>query len=152
LKLQVKNKRLTLPHGMSYSVLVLPTQQVLSLAAARKVEALVETGAIIVGPKPSTTSSLVNYPQSESELKKIADKLWGGKSVPSGTRETGKGKVIWGMTARESLMAEGIQPDFLVEGSDQNPVIDYIHHTLPSMDYYFVSNQSEEVVDFSASF
>jgi len=49
-------------------------------------------------------------------------------------------------------MAENIQPDFLVKSPDQDPVIDYIHHTLPGVDYYFVSNQSEASVGFSASF
>src|SRR5690606_5510480 len=53
---------------------------------------------------------------------------------------------------REALMAENIQPDFLVKSPDQDPVIDYIHHTLPGVDYYFVSNQSEASVGFSASF
>src|SRR3546814_15431694 len=38
LTLQVKNKRVTLPHGMSYSDLALPVQQVLSFAAARTEE------------------------------------------------------------------------------------------------------------------
>src|SRR5690606_29860369 len=152
LTLHVKNKRVTLPHGMSYRILALPVQQFLSLAAARKVEELVDSGAIVVGPKPNTTGSLVNYPQSETELKKIADKLWGNTSAPSGIRETGKGKVIWGMTAREALTATHVQPDFLVKSDIPDAGIEYIHHTLPGMDYYLVSNQREEITGFSASF
>ncbi|HWQ91908.1 MAG TPA: glycosyl hydrolase, partial [Clostridia bacterium] len=150
-KLSVKNGRLVLPHGMSYRVLVLPDHKVLSLAVLRKVRDLARAGATIIGPKPDRTVSLVSFPASERELQQVADELWGKASEASGERQAGKGRVIWGRTAREVLLADGVAPDFQTRGGGE-AVFDYIHYTVEGADCYFVCNQDAKPQQVEALF
>ena len=144
LRLSVKDGRVTLPHGRSYRLLVLPDHKILSLAAIRKVRELVRDGASLLGPKPERTASLVSYPQSETEIRTIADELWGATQVTPGERRVGRGRVIWGKTAREALQADKITEDFQAQPAKPGAKFDYIHYTLDGGDSYFVSNQDRE--------
>jgi hypothetical protein len=88
-RMSVKDGRLVLPDGMSYRVLVLPEVPTMTPALLRKIKALVEAGATVVGPPPSKSPSLSGYPQCDEEVKKLAAELWGDGS-PRGGRH-----VIW---------------------------------------------------------
>jgi hypothetical protein len=61
-----------------------------------------------------------------------------------GENEYGKGKVVWGITAREYLLSNNIPADFDVLGNDSKTDFDYIHYTIGESDVYFVSNQTTE--------
>ena len=98
LRLSVEGRRVRLPHGQSYRLLVLPDHKILSLAALKKVYALINAGATVLGPKTERTASLMNFPQSESEVRRLADKLWGATPTASGERRIGRGRVVWGKT------------------------------------------------------
>jgi (4-O-methyl)-D-glucuronate---lignin esterase len=152
LRLTVKHGRITLPHGQSYRLLVLPDHKILSLAALRKVRELVRGGATVLGPKPERTASLVGFPQSEREVKRVADELWGAASTASGEQRAGRGRVIWGRTARAALQADKVAPDFEVTGGTGGAAFDYIHHKLGGMDYYFVSNQDRQPQQVACAF
>ncbi|UHG89647.1 glycosyl hydrolase [Spirosoma oryzicola] len=151
LALSVKNGRIMLPHGLSYRVLVLPDHRVLSLAALRKVAQLVQAGATVVGSKPKSTVSLVGYPASENELKRLSDQLWGTGESTVGEHKIGYGRVIWGKTAREVLLADGVKPDAELTGI-AGQVFDYFHKTLNGDDYYFISNQNSVATQLNATF
>ncbi|SDL54877.1 alpha-L-rhamnosidase [Catalinimonas alkaloidigena] len=151
LDLDVENGRVVLPQVLSYRLLVLPDHRVLSLAALRKVAELVEAGATVLGPKPRSTASLVDYPESVTELQTLADRLWGTGESAKGEQKTGKGRVVWGKTAREVLLAEGVKPDAVLKGT-AGQVFDYFHKTWNGDDYYFVSNQTPETVQLMATF
>ena len=93
----VRDGRIVLPDGMSYRVLVLPNRDTISLPVLRKLKALVEAGATVIGPKPAGTHSLTGYPQCDQEVKQIADELWGNVEKNAyGARQHafGKGRVI----------------------------------------------------------
>lgn len=155
LALSVKNGRITLPHGLSYRVLVLPDHHVLSLAALRKVAQLVQAGGTVVGPKPTSTASLVGYPASETELKRLADQLWGSGQTTSlpGEHKMGPGRVIWGKPAREVLLDDGVKADARLVGNDPaGQTFDYVHRTFSDTDYYFISNQNREATQLNATF
>lgn len=155
LTLTMKNGRITLPHGLSYRVLVLPDHKVLSLNALTKIVDLAQKGATIIGPKPETTASLVGGPSSEVKRKTIAEALWGDVGKPSGERNVGTGRVIWGKTAREVLLADGIKPDAQLVGTRPDQVFDYVHKTgkgTNALDYYFVSNQTKDAATATATF
>ncbi|MBD2702826.1 glycoside hydrolase [Spirosoma sp. BT702] len=154
--LTVKNGRITLPHGLSYRVLVLPDHKILSLAALRKVSQLVQAGATVIGPKPNSTASLVGYPASETERKLLTNQLWGATTSESdeptrGEHRTGTGRVIWGKTAREVLLSDNIQPDAELAGPGGMD-FDYVHKTINGEDIYFVSNQNPETAQLKATF
>lgn len=156
LALAVKAGRIVLPHGLSYRVLVLPDHKVLSLAVLTKIVDLVQKGATIIGPKPETTASLVGSPSSEVKRKTIADALWGDVSKPSGEHRVGIGRVIWGKTAREVLLADDVKPDAILTGGSPEQVFDYVHKTGKGpagvVDYYFVSNQNRDPATLTATF
>jgi hypothetical protein len=135
-RLAVRDGRLVLPDGMSYRLLVMPDQPGISLPVLRKVAQLVRDGATVIGPKPARANSLTGQPQSDAEVARLADELWG--STPVAERTVGKGRVITGRTAREVLLADGVPPDF--EGP---PALDWIHRSAGDAEIYFVANQKE---------
>lgn len=152
LTLTVRNGRITLPHGLSYRVLVLPDHRVLSLAALRKVTQLVQAGATVIGPKPTSTASLVGYPSSETELTTLANRLWGDGESATGEHSYGSGRVVWGKTARDWLLEQGLQPDAQLTSNISGQAFDYVHKTLNGADYYFISNQNPVTTQLTATF
>ncbi len=139
------NGRLTLPSGMRYRLLVLPDHAVLSPAALAKVHDLVRAGATVVGPKPRRVMTLSGIPESKEQFSRRADELWGDAKTERGENRFGRGRVIWGMTARQVLLRDGVLPDCEFQGAGDRP-LDYIHRQFGSTDIYFVANLTEQAV------
>jgi len=143
-RLSVHDGRIVLPDGMFYRVLVLPERPVLPITAAKKIQELVAAGATVIGPKPQRTPGLTNYPQSELQLRAIADEVWGdcdGKSVLE--HPYGKGRVVWGRTEREVLERSGVPVDFACEAAAPNALFDFIHRRDGQREIYFVANRRQ---------
>ena len=153
-RMEVKNGRLVLPDGLSYAVLVLPERQDMPLAVLEKIERLVREGATVLGPKPSKSPSLTDYPRCDERVRTLADRVWGncdGKSVRE--RSYGKGQVVWDRNrARETLQRRGIGPDFAFDKSGKHTDLDYIHRRTPGADVFFVSNTQMEDVETDCVF
>jgi hypothetical protein len=130
--LKVKNGRLVLPSGMSYRILVLPDESFMSPEILKTIGRLVSEGAVVVGKnKPEHAVGLRNFPESDAEVKRLADEVWQ--------------KVISDKSPAQVLELLKIQPDFY---ADENAHLNYIHRTISGMDYYFVacpSLKGEEV-------
>ena len=148
--LGVENKRLRLPSGMQYRVLVLPDHEILSLAALEKVHELVQAGATVLGPRTKRTASLEDYPKSEKRVEQLADALWGSAEETSGIRDAGKGRVAWGMAARDLLARDGVVPDCRWNAPDD--AMGYIHRRDDDTDVYFVSNRAGEPIEVTCTF
>jgi hypothetical protein len=144
----VKDGRLVLPDGMSYRVLVLPNRPAISLPVLRKVRELVEAGVTIVGPPPVQTLSLADQPKADAGIEQLADQLWGEVQAPDGRRNVGKGRVVWGKTAREVLLADGVKPDFEANGAE----LDYTHRRDGAVEIYFVSSRANGSVQADCCF
>jgi (4-O-methyl)-D-glucuronate---lignin esterase len=162
-RMSVRDGRLVLPDGMSYRVLVLPNRDRIALPVLRKLKQLVESGATVIGPKPTGTRTLTDYPQCDREVAQIADQLWGEglKKTPGMQQHAfGKGRTIAGATAREVLLGDGVKPDFdyravaaSASGSTPPPVVlDYIHRTAGDAEIYFVANPSNCWEDVNCTF
>lgn len=152
LKLKVKDNCIVAPGRISYRVLVLPDHKVLSLAVLKKVHELVQQGATVIGPKPQSSVSLVGFPESEKELGRLADEIWGQSSGPAGQKQFGKGRIIWGKTTREVLLNDGVRPDFELRNHQKDSAFDYIHYKIDETDVYFVCNQKEREEDVICAF
>ena len=152
LDLSVKDGKIMLPHGVSYRVLALPNHKILSLAALKKVQALITEGATVIGLKAYSTASLVGFPNAEKEREAINTQLWGNSETIVGEQKTGKGRIIWGKTATEVLNTEGVKPDCIFSEKQQNTSYDYLHRELPDADYYFISSQNREATTVTAAF
>ncbi len=141
-RMSVSDGRLTLPDGMSYRVLVLPAHGRISLPVLRKIKELVAAGATVLGPKPTGATGLGNYPAADREVIAIADELWGDLDGElKFERGYGAGRVVWGRTARDQLLADGLLPDFECAAPERAP-LDYIHRRDGETDIYFVANLS----------
>jgi len=139
-RMTVRNGRLALPDGMSYRVLVLPDSSFMTPAMLRKIRELVRAGALVVGPKPTHSPSLVGYPECDVEVRRLAEEVWGDcDGVRVRAHTFGKGRVYWGRSLPEVLASIGVKPDFEYAPRDARLV--YIHRAADGADVYFVSNQ-----------
>lgn len=176
-RMSVKDGRIMLPDGMSYRLLVLQNctstspeicSQVgnyqnltvspipsnsMSIRIIEKIRELVREGATVVGAPPEHSTGLKNYPDCDDQVRKIAAEVWGDLDGNEHTeRRFGKGRVIWGKTPREILLADDVKPDFTFTGQDEKPEqFDYIHRTSGDKEIYFVINRTNqhEVRDFT---
>jgi hypothetical protein len=149
-RISVRNGKLILPDGMSYRMLVLPPLETMRPEVLRKIKQLVTDGAIVLGPPPSHSPSLQNYPAADEEVKSLSAELWGnvdGKSVKSA--KVGKGMILYGMGMQEALNQTGVLPD--VDMPPDVPLL-WIHRRLNTTDIYFLTNQSDKELVMKAGF
>lgn len=167
-RMSVKDGRIVLPDGMSYRLLYLqncvspdkeiceavsryqqlevPTEasEMMSLDVLKKLRELIMDGATVIGAPPTMSAGLDNYPYADNEVRKLASEIWGdldGKNITE--RKLGKGRIIWGKTAREVLLADGIGQDFAYLNQTAEPEkFNYIHRSLDDCDIYFVINRT----------
>lgn len=167
-RMSVKDGRIVLPDGMSYRLLYLqncvspdkeiceavsryqqlevPTEasEIMSLDVLKKLRELIMDGATVIGAPPTMSAGLDNYPYADNEVRKLASEIWGdldGKNITE--RRLGKGRIIWGKTAREVLQADGIRQDFAYLNQTAEPEkFNYIHRSLDDCDIYFVINRT----------
>ena len=152
LKLKIVDGELIVPGGVHYRLLVLPDHKVLSLAVIKKVETLLLEGATVLGPKPERLVSLSGGEEAQQEFHSLADNLWGSNPPERGQSEIGKGRLVWGQTAREYLLGEGVAPDFEADAAQDSSNFDFIHYTIDDADVYFVCNQTIQDQSFDAVF
>ncbi|MEI7901905.1 MAG: glycosyl hydrolase [bacterium] len=139
-RMSVKDGRIVLPDGMSYRVLVLPPLQRMTPTVLKRVKELVEDGATVIGPKPISSPSLSDYPVCDEIVKTMADAVWGdcdGQKVKE--RKFGKGRIIWGMSLDQVLLADGVKPDF---DSGGRASFTYTHRSVGNAEIYFVANRT----------
>lgn len=141
-RISVKDNKVTFPDGMSYRLLVLPSEDAIDLPVLRKVESLVKAGLTVIAPRPIKATGLTNYPESDKEIKAIAARMWGAIDGAKNTENRyGKGKVIWGKDVNTVLADLNVKPDLSFTSTQENTALDYIHRTSDDMDIYFVVNR-----------
>jgi len=152
-RMSVKDGRLAVEGGMSYRVLVLPQSETMTPALLRKIEALVKGGATVVGPKPLTSPSLVDYPRCDAEIKRLADELWGdcdGQKILE--HRYGKGRVIWGRPLDQILAGMQAPPDFSAVKELGSSPLRTIHRNVGGTEVYFISNPNSSVEEALCTF
>jgi len=147
-KLSVKNGVLTLPHGTTYRLLVLPELETMRPEVLRKVRDLVKAGATVLGPAPSRSPSMEGYPKSDAGVRKLAAELWGGASTTQpGERAFGKGRIVWGRPLEAVLAAQGSATDF-----EASAPLRFTHRRSGDTDIYFVANPKAMPLSTTAGF
>jgi len=137
----IKNGRIYLPDGMSYTMLTLSDQKDISLPVLKKIEHMVKEGIILVGNPPVRAFGLSGYPDSDHEIKAIVKNLWGNIDQKNiFVNSYGKGKVYSGKTIAEVLKLEQIAPDFSYSPIP-NVEMDYIHRSTDEFEIYYVVNK-----------
>ena len=152
-RMSVKDGRICLPDGMSYRLLVLPEWDAVPINVLRKITELVDAGATVVGPKPSRTPGLRDYPRCDKTVEKLADALWGtcdGRNVKE--HIFGEGKIVWGKPLREVLISKGVVPDFEYTSDQEGTFLDYIHRGRDDAEIYFVANRKNRWEEVTCTF
>jgi hypothetical protein len=151
--MSVRDGRLTLPHGVSYALLVLPERDTINPAALRKIRELVRDGATILGPRPVLSNGLEAYPDCDDEIRALADELWGKASgTPVLEHVFGRGRVISGAPAIDVLQHLNVLPDFSWEDGDARTDISFVHRSTDEAEIYFIVNNNERWEDVDGLF
>jgi len=149
-RISVKNGKLVLPDGMTYSVLVLPKLETMRPELLTKIKELVEAGAVVLGPAPKYSPSMQNYPLADKQVKEMAKKLWGNvDGVNVKWAKVGKGMILSGMEMQEALDLVGLVPDCKVAKEDTTL---FIHRSTGDAEIYFISNQTNKTITIQPEF
>lgn len=138
----VEDNKLKLASGMEYSVLVLPKSSSMRPELLAKIESFVSQGLTILGSAPTHSPSLENFPVADEQVQSIAHKLWSG-DLSSGA-SYGKGVVYDNVSLSSIFDKHGVVPDFMSEAEDS---LLFIHRKTDEGDIYFISNQTDKVVE-----
>jgi len=148
-RLAVTNGWLTTPSGMRYRTLQLGgSSSRMTLPVLRKLAALVDAGATIVGARPVATPSLSDDPDEHARL---VDRLWGTASAPAGTRQVGRGQVIAGTAIEPALASLSLAPDWEVTGGGEAPIM-VLHRHLADGEIYFLTNRKDAPLSLEMAF
>lgn len=145
----VKNGLITLPHGTTYRVLVLPKVSTMRPEVLAKVKQLVSDGAVVLGPAPTHSPSLQNQPQADESVKAMAAELW---STVDGVKITsakfGKGMIFDGVSLENVFSKIGCIEDCKIP---QGVPFNYGHRKMDKTDIYFITNQgdTQQVADLT---
>jgi hypothetical protein len=149
----VHEGRLVLTSGMSYRLLVLQPGHSMTPALLRKIKQLVNDGATVVGPRPVNSPSLSNFPQCDTEVRQLADELWGecdGSSIKE--NRFGDGRILWGEPLSDILVKLRTPPDFDCYETAVGEEIRFIHRSINGDDFYFVASGVGEAKTFLCTF
>ncbi len=163
----VKKGKIVVQDGPSYAVLVLPNQTIMRPEVSAAIKRLVSQGATVVGPKPSVSPSLQNYPQCDQAVTQIANEVWGeidGETVKYA--KFGQGMVYNGVSLDHVLAKTQLQPDVQVTSESQltcaaagagllgvggHGGIVFQHRTGDNTEIYFLANTMRTPADFTVS-
>ena len=149
-RLSVKGGKFILPDGTSYSLMILPPNKTMRPELLTKIEELVRQGGVIFGQAPEKSPSLSNYPECDIQVKELAQKLWGAdKEAGSGIIKYGNGLVLDELDLQAAMEVLKIDKD--VDLNTDLPVL-WTHRSMPGMEIYFLTNQSEKEIDLEPSF
>lgn len=139
----VSDGRLCLAGGMTYRTLVLPNQQTMRPEVLADIARLTREGLTIVGPKPTASPSMQDFPQADKQVQTLASQMWS-------TGQWGKGRIFPAGTELQTVLdGMGIKPDCFVEPAKP---FAFIHRRMPGKEIYFVSNQSDQPQDVQPQF
>ena len=145
-KLQVKDGMIVTDSGMRYRAIFFGrgTERV-SLPVLEKVRAMVQAGAVLIGPRPQGSPSLSDDPV---KVKQVLDALWTGKAEA----KVGKGQVFTAAETGPALQTIGLAPDFTYEKPQPDSHVMFLHRRLSDGDAYFLSNRIDRAETIEASF
>lgn len=145
--LSVEDGQITTGTGMKYKLLALDeSTRYMTLPVLKKIEELVQAGAIVAGPKPVNTPSLKD---DETEFRAMVDRLWGDADE---VQTIGKGKIYPGYSMEDVVKDLQLSPDFEYSGKTPDSRMRFVHRSLGDMDIYWVNTAAKEQSTQKVSF
>lgn len=151
-RMKSQNGRIVLPDGMSYRYLVIPSGKRMTPLLLDKIADLLRSGATVIGSRPTLSPSRQGYPACDQQLQMIADTIWGSNPAPAGQCRVGAGRVIWGQTLEQIVVADQILPDFTCGDASALPLLHHLHRQIGNTDAYFVAWAGKESRDLTCLF
>jgi len=148
-RMSVSEGRLVLPDGMSYRLLVLPSNTTrMTPALVEKIKQLVAAGATVLGPRPTASPSLSDFPKCDEAVTRLAAEVWGDCDGQTVTEHVfGKGRVIWGQPLAAVLERLQTPSDFTASVK-----LNWIHRQIGATQVYFVANETTSAVEAKCDF
>ena len=159
---EVEKGKIVFPGASSYEIMVLPNFETMTHELLEKITSMVEKGATVIGTPPVKSPSLMDYPNCDIRVKKLAEDVWGSLQSPDELNEIsyGEGTIYWGgnlssdelypsfKSTVEVLSGLNIPADFY---SDNN-TIRFGHRRTADKDIYFIANRTGESQKTSCTF
>lgn len=164
LRADVENGEIVFPSGARYRILVLPLIKTMTPALLRKIETLIADGAFVVGVPPVKSPGLSGYPECDTEVTQLSEKIWKAGTSAEALLQVphGKGFVIGGKALEKmkdnlyphyDTLAKILQEMNVTEDFQADHVaIRYTHRTHADWDIYFLSNKTDQYVNSRCQF
>lgn len=147
-QLSVSGGMLASRSGARYRVLYLGgASQRMTVSALKRITALVQAGAVVVGRRPSGSPSLADDARAFARL---ADRLWGPAGSPGALRRIGRGSVHGSGDLVGALAHMKVRPAIRLEGADDGIMVTQRH--TPTHELYFVANTGNQARAVKAVF
>ena len=117
----------------------------MTLGTLRRLAALVDGGATVIGKAPEGSPSLGG---DAADYTALVAKLWPGGAVAS----IGMGRVIASTDVEAALSGIGVAPDFRYTGGSEGADIPFLHRKLADGDSYFLVNRNDRAETIEARF
>lgn len=148
-RLSVKDGKFVLPDGMSYRIMVLPPLKTMRPKVLAKIEQLIRDGGVVLGFKPEKSPSLNDFPECDIKVSELAHKIWGGEYKHGKMiHHYGEGIVFDGYDLESAFEFLNLEMDLDVKN---DPIL-WTHRTMPGMELYFITNQSDSEIKIEPSF
>ncbi len=119
---------------------------------AAKIKQLVADGATVVGPKPTRSPSLSDYPACDQQVRADCRRTVGRQRRQDGDRAHVRQRPRrLGRALQQVLGDMNVRPDFTYESHFAAKLV-YIHRVVDDTDIYFVSNQGGQPQAVTCSF
>lgn len=136
-RINVENKKMVLPNGISYYALHLKNIKNIKLATLKKIATLSEQGIVIIGEKPDKLGGYNIKDEEVLEFNKLVASIW---SKPT-TYSDGDWDDIF--------KSNNIPTDLFIEGGEK---INYIHRKTDNEDIYFFYNPDNKERNYICTF
>ncbi len=150
-KLTVQDRKLVLPHGSQYKVLVLNNHRTLSFASLQKIHALSQQGVVIVGAPVEQLSGRFVTPEQQSQFEQMVAFIWSQPStynIPFNPKTTqGHAGIIPNHSVADTTLLDwdkiyaeqGFHRDLILKGVKHYY---FTHRKSADHDIYFIYNDS----------
>lgn len=133
--IEVQDGEIVAKGGARYKAIQLGgSSRRMTVATLRRLAALVEGGATVVGHAPESSPALAD---GKADFAALVAKLWSGAPV---TR-LGAGQVIASADIDAALAKAGVSPDFRMSGASADAEVLFVHRTLGDGDLWFLNNR-----------
>jgi hypothetical protein len=144
--LKNEGNELVTPGGARYRALYLGgSSHQMTFGTLKKLAALVEGGATVIGTKPEGDPGLG---ASAAEYEALTARLWPGSS----DARVGAGRVIASADVEAALRQAGVSPDLTYSGASDGWKLPFVHRKLADGDSYFIVNQLDRTETIEARF